>query len=107
MGVATVKSKHDHGLSILDTGTREFSTAVIRIARGELWPDTEVGLRQSHRTLRSAMNWLEDTPDFERAHWLLDAAGRLARQTFFGGCEIVFEDGTYYQRCPVALAHNR
>jgi hypothetical protein len=55
--------------------------------------------------LRSAMDWLEDTPDFEAAHMLLDQAGRLTRQTF--GCSLYQDGQRYEQRCPVALAHTR
>ncbi len=64
-------------------------------------------LREAHEVLRSAMNWLEDSPRFELAHRLLDEAGRLARQRFAKGCDFPFENGTYYMRCPVGLAHNR
>jgi hypothetical protein len=64
-------------------------------------------LRECHRILRSAMNYLEDTPRFDVAHRLLDDAGRLARERFALGCEYPYEDGTYYVRCPVSLAHNR
>lgn len=58
-------------------------------------------------TLRSATNWLEDTEEFEAAHQALDHFGRVRRLAFPGDCALVYEDGAYHQRCPVALAHNR
>lgn len=61
----------------------------------------------SLRELRSAMNWLEDTSDFETAHQRLDGAGRLQRRHFADNCRLTFKDGGYVQECPVALAHNR
>lgn len=64
-------------------------------------------LRAALRALRSAMNYLEDTPRFELAHRLIDEAGTLARRRFGSGCEFVFKDGTYFAECPVSLAHNR
>jgi hypothetical protein len=100
-------TRHELGLAILDDATREFSRIVLRLNRGEAWADTEEALRGVHRMLRSSMNWLEDTGDFRRAHWLLDAAGRLARRRFYRGCQFAFENGQYHQRCPVALAHSR
>jgi len=64
-------------------------------------------IREALEVLRSAMNWLEDTPSFEAAHLALDDAGRLARENFPNGCQFPYRDGTYYQECPAALAHNR
>jgi hypothetical protein len=43
-------------------------------------------LRAALATLRSAMNWLEDTEHFEAAHDALDMAGNLARRAFPHGC---------------------
>lgn len=64
-------------------------------------------LREALVTLRSAMDWLEDTEHFEAAHQLLDRAGHLARRAFPEGCVIPYRDGTYFMECPVALAHSR
>ena len=61
--------------------------------------------RTALKTLRSAMNWTEDTDEFEPAHQLLDKVGRYSRTNF--GCHLLYEDGKYFQTCPVALAHNR
>jgi hypothetical protein len=61
--------------------------------------------RSSAKTLRSAMNWLEDSEYFEEAHRALDDAGRFIRQNF--RCTIALSNGAYRQNCPVALAHNR
>jgi hypothetical protein len=67
--------------------------------------EAEAKARSSAKTLRSAMDWLEDTEHFEEAHRALDQTGRFIRQNF--GCRLAFQDGTYRQNCPVALAHNR
>lgn len=58
-------------------------------------------------TLRSAVDWLEDTPAMERGHRHLDEAGAWVRETF--GCQVPWSDEhkTFVQQCPVALAHNR
>jgi hypothetical protein len=66
---------------------------------------SEIRARGAAVTLRSAMDWLEDTEHFEEAHGLLDAVGRFLRTEF--GCHFEFADGAYWQTCPVALAHNR
>jgi len=51
------------------------------------------------------MNLLEDTAEFEVAHYRLDEAGRWIRATF--GCWLA-RDGTKYERtCPADLAHVR
>jgi hypothetical protein len=64
-------------------------------------------IREALEVLRSAMNWLEDLPEFDAAHLALDKAGRIARQNFSAGCQLAYRDGAYYQECPAALAHNR
>jgi hypothetical protein len=64
-------------------------------------------LRAALATLRSAMNWLEDTEHFDAAHDALDKAGSLARMRFPDGCALPYRDGSYFMECPVALAHNR
>jgi hypothetical protein len=53
------------------------------------------------------MDWFEGVSDvdFDAAHEALDDGGAWVRETF--GCQLTFENGTYYQECPVALAHNR
>ena len=67
--------------------------------------EAEKVARRSLGLFASSMNWLEDTPEFEAAHELMDLAGRYVRLTF--GCQLRWQ-GTYYeQRCPVWLAHKR
>jgi hypothetical protein len=61
--------------------------------------------RKALAQFRSAMNWLEDTDQFEPAHSRLDEAGAYVRRTF--GCTLHQDGERYEQRCPVALAHNR
>ena len=61
--------------------------------------------RRSLGLFASSLNWLEDTPEFERAHELMDLAGRYVRITF--GCRLRWQ-GTYYEQiCPVWIAHKR
>ncbi|MEE6257984.1 HK97 family phage prohead protease [Plantactinospora sonchi] len=61
--------------------------------------------RQLLSTAASAFWNSEDTTFEELAHEELDQYGRWVRETF--GCRLAFEDGVYYQRCPVAIAHKR
>jgi hypothetical protein len=70
-------------------------------------PSMEQVLRRAHAVLRSAMDWLEGSALFDDAHRMLDEAGALARDVVPGGCHLVYESSTYYQDCPVALAHDR
>lgn len=59
------------------------------------------------RILRSAMNWLEDTDDFEAAHAKLDQAGAFRRTHFPALCILSLGEQGYAVTCPVSLAHNR
>lgn len=95
------------GQERLGTGSRLLGQAALRVQTGDLSRDTETLLRNAMPVLRSAMNHLEDTPQFEVAHQRLDQVGELARRHFRRGCALPFEEGGYHQRCPVALAHNR
>lgn len=52
-----------------------------------------------------AMNWLEDMPEFEVAHYRLDEAGRWVRETF--GCWLKHGGTGYTRTCPADLAHLR
>ncbi len=61
--------------------------------------------RQALSAYWSAMNWLEDTVDFEAAHAKLHDAGRWVMRTF--GCTYTRTDHGYEQQCPVSLAHLR
>jgi hypothetical protein len=51
------------------------------------------------------MDRLDDTLEFDWAHQDLDRAGRFVAANF--GCWYVYDDGRYWQECPVALAHVR
>jgi hypothetical protein len=93
------------GQELIRDGRQAFNRSKsLEICKGE-HESAEALARSSLKTLRSAMNWTEDTPNFEQAHQLLDKAGRYVRTTF--GCHLLYEDRTYFQTCPVALAHNR
>ena len=93
------------GLDLLQQGRRSFNHAKYLLDIASSRAEAETKARSSAKTLRSAMDWLEDTAHFEEAHRELDQAGRFIRQNF--GCRLAFQDGTYRQDCPVALAHNR
>lgn len=67
--------------------------------------DAEPLARGALADFRGAMNWLEDTPEFEVAHYRLDQAGRWVREHF--GCWLERDGETYSRTCPADLAHNR
>ncbi len=53
----------------------------------------------------SALNWAEGGPFEQAVHARMDQAGRWVRERF--GCKLHREGNEYFQRCPVALGHNR
>lgn len=63
--------------------------------------------RLSLQRYASAMNWLEDTADFDVAHGELHEIGRLCREEFSEGCRYGGADGDFVQSCPAALVHTR
>ena len=93
------------GLAKLKNGHRAFRHAQYLHGVPGSADEAEAKLFDALNQLRSAMDWLEDTPHFERAHSELDEAGRFRRENF--SCEFEYTDGRYWQTCPVALAHNR
>lgn len=98
------------GHDALRRGSRLFGRAARVLATGPSQPERETAdgyLREAMTALRSAMNWLEDTPDFELAHQRLDQVGKLARDNWPHGCRLVRDGTNYSMECPVALAHNR
>lgn len=94
---------NDQGQEHLHAGQILLAQARLREAIGEDGGE-QLG-RRGLGEFRDAMDWLEDTPEFEVAHWRLDEAGQWVRESY--GCWLTYEDGRYQQRCPVALAHNR
>lgn len=97
----------DRGLEKLREG-RQITQAVARNCEfGQLTEGDHRLVRGAIKTLRSAMNWLEDSEHFESAHAALDDAGRLAREYFPEGCTFAYRNNAYFIECPVALAHNR
>lgn len=94
----------DYGLSRLQEAQASIASAERFFQRAER-EEAESVARGALELFRSAMNWLEDTEEFERAHELIDLAGAYVRRTF--GCSLHQEGTSYSQRCPVALAHNR
>lgn len=67
--------------------------------------EAEALARRALPAFRSALDWAEDSNLEDVAHKALDDAGRWVCETF--SCGVEYTDGTYYQTCPVALAHNR
>ena len=67
--------------------------------------EAEAKARTALATLRSAMDWLEGTDQFDAAHQALDDAGSWVCRTF--KCRLEQRGESYFQSCPVALAHNR
>lgn len=94
------------GLKKLKDGIREVGDALDLTFGLALPGEPERRARDGLKTLRSALDWLEDSEHFDRAHEALDWAGRSIRTTF--GCRLEFDpDRGYSQTCPVALAHTR
>lgn len=99
-----------HASAALRNGRRAFLHAQYLLSFDEdsSRAEAEETARRSFEAFRSAMNWYEadfDDDGFETAHRELDAAGAFVRAEF--GCTLLFENGTYFQSCPVSLAHNR
>ena len=103
----TSESKSDHGRSLLAQGITVANEVVRRKLAGTQSGNDAAVLGGALETLRSATNWLEDTEEFEVAHQALDHFGRVRRRVFPDECALAYRDGSYHQRCPVALAHNR
>src|SRR5882724_2113542 len=89
------------GRRLLRDGSRALGAVLTKLQIEGPSAAVEAELRSTFPVLRSAMNWLEDTDDFETAHERLDTAGSTARSTFRSGCAFVFRDGQYHQECPV------
>jgi hypothetical protein len=95
----------ERGRRFLAQGRREVGEVEFMLLRRDPRQAAEQLARAALATLRRAMDWLEDTPEFEEAHRALDQAGAYVRRTF--GCELPWDGNEYQQRCPVALAHVR
>jgi hypothetical protein len=95
------------GRDLLAEGSRQFGLAARIVGISGPTEEAAAAIQRAVRTLRSAMNWLEDTEPFEVAHQRLDAAGVLRRERFPDQCQLAFGEEGYTQQCPVALAHNR
>jgi hypothetical protein len=102
---ATTDYATEHGKELLKEGMNRLSQAKKLVRAHGATDEARQQARRALVTLRSAMDWLEDTDQFEAGHHVLDRAGAFMRRTF--GC-LLHQDGDgYQQRCPVALAHNR
>lgn len=97
----------DEGEEQLSAARSQYDQAKSAVLMHGATPEAEEQLRASIVALRSAMNRLEGKDAFEEAHQLLDEAGAFARNNATNGCHLHYDGSTYFQRCPVALAHNR
>jgi hypothetical protein len=95
------------GLERLREGEQAARSVAYRCESGLADEEDHQLLRKAIKALRSAMNWLEGSEYFERAHTALDEAGRFAREYFPEGCTLVYRNSVYFVECPVPLAHNR
>jgi hypothetical protein len=93
------------GHELLRKGKRAINRARFLALNSNEFEEAETTAREALKTLRSATNWLEDTDDFDVAHAAIDNAGRFVRETF--GCQVLYEENTYFNTCPVSLSHNR
>ena len=94
------------GLNKLADGSQTLDAALMQLDETHSPEESERQARDALKTLRSAVDWLEDTEHFEHAHKVLDESGRRVRTAF--GCQLSFDpERGYGQTCPVALAHNR
>jgi hypothetical protein len=100
-------SKTAKGTELLGRGAHLLDSAVD--ATEAVGPNEEgaTAIADAVLVLRSAMNWLEDTDQFEVAHRLLDEAGAYRRAHYPEQCLLEFADEGYAVTCPVSLAHNR
>lgn len=67
--------------------------------------DAESEARTALSRFASALNWAEGSPFEHAVHARMDQAGRWVRERF--GCNLHREGNEYFQRCPIALGHNR
>ena len=67
--------------------------------------EAEPAAREMLAAASSAFWLAEDTELESQTHKEMDDYGRWVRTTF--GCRLAYESGTYYQRCPAAIAHKR
>ena len=76
------------GLEYLEEATLAVNAVADAIESDGRTDEAHSQLRAALNTLRSAMNWLEDTPDFDTAHSKLDQVGAFARNYFPDGCAL-------------------
>lgn len=103
----TSKMATAEGLTRLRRGSTALGDALLDLGVYGSSPRVHDKVRAAMPLLRSAMDWLEDTPHFDEAHRRLDVLGAAARAHFPQGCALTFRNGGYFQECPVALAHTR
>jgi hypothetical protein len=85
----------------------EVATALRRAAQraGHEAPPAEASARAALRNAVDALNYLEDTARLDEAHGWVHKTGALVGGLY--GCEIVLEDGVWWETCPTRLAHVR
>lgn len=80
---------------------RLFGKSVMLVGIGDT--EAEATARRMLQVAASAFWNAEDSEYEDDTHHELDKYGRWVRENFV--CQLTFEDGAYYQRCPVAIAH--
>jgi hypothetical protein len=103
-GLVAVYGDEVGGEPRLLRGQQAMARARLQVCMGDE-AGAESVARAALADFAGAMNWLEDTPEFEVAHYRLDEAGRWVRETF--GCWLRHDGTTYTRTCPADLAHLR
>ena len=105
-----VPDVHERRFSTTREVEERLATAETRLAVAESMltsenDDDESEARAALAGFDSALNWAEGGPFEQAVHARMDQAGRWVRERF--GCKLHREGNEYFQRCPVALGHNR
>jgi hypothetical protein len=105
-----VPDVHERRFSTTREVEERLATAETKLAVAESMPtsendDAESEARAALSGFASALNWAEGGPFEQAVHARMDQAGRWVRERF--GCKLHREGNEYFQRCPIALGHNR
>jgi hypothetical protein len=93
------------GRGFLAEGRREIGEIAFLLLRRQPRRTVEDRARAALVTLRRAMDWLEDSPEFEEAHRVLDLAGEYVHGTF--GCELHWNGAEYLRSAARILSAAR
>lgn len=92
-----------------DDGVARLSEAKTTLAlfRADPAAVSDDDLRELRRLARSAIDRLDDEPEFDDAHEMLDQVGNFVRTNRPVLCSYTPDGEDYKQECPVALGHIR